>query len=38
MKTSFKALFAAGVRPLALMVAETAWILALVLLSVKTIV
>jgi uncharacterized integral membrane protein (TIGR00698 family) len=38
MKTSFKALFAAGVRPLALMLAETVWIGLLVLLSVKTIV
>jgi uncharacterized integral membrane protein (TIGR00698 family) len=38
MKTSFKALFAAGLRPLALMVAETIWILLLVLLSVETIV
>ena len=38
MKTSFKALFAAGLRPLGLMVAETVWIGALVLVSVKTIV
>ena len=38
MKTSFKALFAAGLRPLALMVAETVWIGLLVLASVETIV
>ena len=38
MKTSFKALFAAGMRPLCLMVAETVWIGLLVLLAVKTIV
>lgn len=38
MKTSFKALFAAGIRPLGLMVAETVWIGLLVLLAVKTIV
>ncbi len=37
MKTSFKDLFAAGLRPVGLMVAETAWIGALVLFSVKTI-
>jgi uncharacterized integral membrane protein (TIGR00698 family) len=35
MKTSFKDLFAAGLRPLALMVVETAWIGALVLSSVE---
>jgi len=38
MKTSFKDLFAAGVRPIGLMVAETAWIGLLVLVSVKTII
>lgn len=38
MKTSFKDLFAAGVRPIGLMVAETAWIGLLVLASVKTII
>lgn len=37
MKTSFKDLFAAGLRPVGLMVAETVWIGALVLVSVKTI-
>src|SRR5271169_4925638 len=37
MKTSFKDLFAAGLRPVGLMVAETAWIGILVLISVKTI-
>jgi uncharacterized integral membrane protein (TIGR00698 family) len=37
MKTSFKDLFAAGLRPVGLMVAETAWIGLLVLISVKTI-
>ncbi len=36
MKTSFKDLFAAGLRPVGLMVAETAWIGLLVLISVKT--
>ena len=36
MKTSFKALFAAGMRPLGLMVAETVWIGVLVLVAVKT--
>ncbi len=35
MKTSFKALFAVGWRPIGLMVAETAWIAVLVLASVK---
>jgi uncharacterized integral membrane protein (TIGR00698 family) len=38
MKTSFKALFAVGWRPIGLMVAETLWIAALVLLSVKMII
>jgi Conserved hypothetical protein 698 len=38
MKTSFKALFAVGWRPIGLMVAETVWIAALVLLSVKMII
>ena len=38
MKTSFKALFAVGWRPIGLMVAETLWIAALVLFAVKTIV
>jgi hypothetical protein len=37
MKTSFKDLFAAGLRPVGLMVAETVWIGAFVLVSVKTI-
>jgi uncharacterized integral membrane protein (TIGR00698 family) len=35
MKTSFKDLFAAGLRPVGLMVAETVWIGMLVLISVK---
>ena len=35
MKTSFKALATAGWRPVALMIAETAWILAVVLTSIK---
>jgi len=35
MKTSFKALFAVGWRPIGLMLAETAWIAVLVLASVK---
>ncbi len=38
MKTSFKALFEAGWRPLGLMLAETVWIAMLVLLAVKTII
>jgi uncharacterized integral membrane protein (TIGR00698 family) len=38
MKTSFKDLFAAGWRPVGLMVAETIWIAILVLVSVKTII
>ena len=38
MKTSFKDLFAAGIRPIGLMVAETAWIGLLVLAAVKTII
>ena len=38
MKTSFKALFAVGWRPIGLMVAETLWIAALVLFSVKVII
>ena len=38
MKTSFKALFAVGWRPVGLMVAETLWIAALVLFSVKMII
>ncbi len=38
MKTSFKALFAAGWRPIGLMVAETLWLAALVLFSVKVII
>ena len=38
MKTSFKALFAVGWRPVGLMVAETLWIAALVLISVKMII
>jgi uncharacterized integral membrane protein (TIGR00698 family) len=37
MKTSFKDLFEAGFRPIGLMLAETAWIFALVLVAVKTI-
>ena len=37
MKTSFKELFAAGFRPLELMVFETAWIGLLVLAAVETI-
>ena len=37
MKTSFKALFAVGWRPIGLMVAETLWIGALVLFAVKMI-
>ena len=37
MKTSFKDLFAAGLRPIGLMLAETAWIGLLVLAAVKTI-
>ena len=36
MKTSFKALFDAGWRPVGLMLAETAWIALLVLFAVKT--
>ena len=36
MKTSFKALFAAGWRPLGVMLAETAWIALVVLFAVKT--
>ncbi len=36
MKTSFKDLFEAGLRPVGLMVAETVWIGMLVLISVKT--
>ena len=35
MKTSFKALATAGWRPVALMIAETVWILAVVLTSIK---
>jgi uncharacterized integral membrane protein (TIGR00698 family) len=35
MKTSFKDLFAVGWRPVALMIAETAWVAALVLASVE---
>jgi uncharacterized membrane protein YadS len=35
MKTSFKSLIEVGWRPVALMIAETAWIAALVLVSVK---
>ncbi|HLW93022.1 MAG TPA: putative sulfate exporter family transporter, partial [Roseiarcus sp.] len=35
MKTSFKELFAVGWRPIGLMIGETAWIAALVLLCVK---
>ena len=38
MKTSFKALFAVGWRPVGLMVAETLWIAALVLSAVKVII
>jgi len=38
MKTSFKALFAVGWRPVGLMIAETLWIAALVLVSVKMII
>jgi uncharacterized integral membrane protein (TIGR00698 family) len=38
MKTSFKALFAVGWRPIGLMVAETLWIGALVLFSVRMII
>ena len=38
MKTSFKALFAVGWRPIGLMITETLWIAALVLLSVKMII
>ena len=38
MKTSFKALFAVGWRPVGLMVAETLWIAMLVLFSVKMII
>jgi len=38
MKTSFKHLFAVGWRPVGLMVAETLWIAALVLIAVKTII
>jgi uncharacterized integral membrane protein (TIGR00698 family) len=38
MKTSFKALFAVGWRPVGLMLAETLWIAALVLFSVKMII
>ncbi len=38
MKTSFKALFAVGWRPVGLMVAETLWIAALVLFSVRMII
>ena len=38
MKTSFKALFAVGWRPVGLMVAETLWIAALVVISVKMII
>ena len=38
MKTSFKALFAVGWRPVGLMVAETLWIAALVLFSIKVII
>jgi uncharacterized membrane protein YadS len=35
MKTSFKQVFAVGWRPVGLMIAETAWIAALVFVSVK---
>ena len=38
MKTSFKALFAVGWRPIGLMIAETLWIAALVLFSVRMII
>jgi uncharacterized integral membrane protein (TIGR00698 family) len=38
MKTSFKALFAVGWRPVGLMVAETLWIAILVLFSVRMII
>jgi uncharacterized integral membrane protein (TIGR00698 family) len=38
MKTSFKALFAVGWRPVGLMIVETLWIAALVLFSVETII
>lgn len=38
MKTSFKALYAAGWRPVGLMLIETAWIALLVLLAVRTII
>jgi uncharacterized membrane protein YadS len=38
MKTSFKALFAVGWRPVGLMIAETLWIAALVLFSVRMII
>jgi uncharacterized integral membrane protein (TIGR00698 family) len=38
MKTSFKALFAVGWRPIGLMIAETLWIGALVLFAVKMII
>jgi uncharacterized integral membrane protein (TIGR00698 family) len=38
MKTSFKALFAVGWRPIGLMVAETLWIAMLVLFAVKVII
>jgi uncharacterized integral membrane protein (TIGR00698 family) len=38
MKTSFKDLFAAGWRPVGLMVGETLWIAILVLVSVKTLI
>ena len=38
MKTSFKALFAVGWRPIGLMIAETLWIAALVLFAVKVII
>jgi len=38
MKTSFKALFAVGWRPIGLMIARTLWIAALVLFAVKVII
>jgi uncharacterized integral membrane protein (TIGR00698 family) len=38
MKTSFKALFAVGWRPIGLMIAETLWIAALVLFAVRMII
>ena len=38
MKTSFKALFAVGWRPVGLMIAETLWIAALALFAVKAII